>query len=742
MLKRNLVMLAILCILPTVIKADSWKIFESNFTYLNNYFSLENRLPKDRSILKAFRVADGKTIAVMSTGLPLIINRNGGFSNENNADFEALQYVPSILSSVEADANDKYYFQNTSIIAYYDTETKKWLGVNVRSGKTTGTIPSLQLDNVFGMTFNKDNNLFITGSKAGKPVIAILENSEWKITPVTNDKLFPADSSKDGAIADDALNIVKRENGFRDSYIMTSPVLSGDGSIWMALGCNMSQGLVRFDNGNLNYFECKPLCGLIKDYRGNVLYATNEGISIIKPNTVTSAFLIKEKATAIFADKEALWYAFPVISEGMSPLVKYTYLKRYDFATQKTMSYTSDNTSFSNAIHKISGDANGNAVFQLNAALYILDKTELTKYPEKWIQYSSGYLNNEDFLKLDIISINKNGKYPTSVSCDEFNNRLVGIYENGKWNYYKMAVDVEAGKGFGLKGTYPNCVCYTSKGILIGTYNDGVMLFDPSSEKAVNSVGYDQKNFGKNVKDIKEDKDGNIWIGTNKGLIKYDGVTFTSFDKKNSEFKSDKVNCLHITPNNVLWVGTSGDGIYSFDGTNWTGYTKKQGLKGENIGSLSSVGETIYASNLNLFKISNTLSTIENGKVTNEELPFYIFKNSLDADEKGNLWIIGEKRGVICRKSDGSTQTYDADNSPLGYKGDGASVYRMSGYVFDGKLYVISSYDPLNNVKDNEYKRPQGGDPLAKSPLEQMAEKYRKKVNTFDGTLVSIMEIK
>lgn len=738
---NHLILLFFLAILfPCSIKADTWKVFEFNFTYVNSSISLGGQLPKDRYPMKAFRVANGKTLVTMSGGLPLVINLDGSFSPEYNADFEALDYMPSPLASVVVDANGKLYFQNTHIIASFNDQTGRWQGINVRTGKNTGTIPSPECENIFGMTFDKDNNLFVTGTKDGKPVVAILQNSVWKVIPASEElmQLWREDKEMHGK---DAFDIVLKGSGLKDSFILTSPVLSADGSIWMAKGAAKSKGLVRFMNGEMQNIQSKALKGLITDYKGNVLYATDREVGIIEANTTVFKPLVTEPVTAVFADKEGLWYATPPSVNSTLTAAPTTYMKRYDFATQKTKEYTSANTPISSAIKEIYGDAKGNIAFVAFSGLYTIDKSDFSKYTGKWSQFSAGYMDDLDFLKINSVSLNKRGKYPTSVSYDSFNNRWVGVYENNKWNYYKMAVDVEAGKGFGLKGTYPNCSAYTSKGIFIGTDNDGLMLFDPSAEKAVNVAGYDNKKFGKDVRSIVEDKQGNIWVGTNKGLLKYDGSAFTLLDKK-SGMKSDKINCLLISPNGTLWVGTGGDGVYSFDGTEWKAYTKKEGLKEENVGSLTNIGETIYSGSQNTFKANNKLYTIENGTVKEEELAFSMGSNALDSDEKGNLWIFGAKRGIICHKADGTKQTYDSSNSPIGYQGEGILSYSMrNGYCFGGKAYITSSYDPLADVRDKNYTRPPGGDPFAKSPLEQLAEKYSKKANTFDGTVVSFIEI-
>ena len=530
--KLSLSLLLVALTLSSLVKADSWRAFESGYAYVNGSFTMGNRLPQDRSIVKAFRVADGNTLLLMSAGYPIAMDKGAAFSSESDVDFRSLQYMASPLASV-VDNNGKFYFHNTAVVAYYDTNAKKWLGINVRNDSKTGDIPSVKLDNVFGLTFDRDNNLFLTGTKDDKPVFAVLKGDEWEIVPV-NENLVPADAPGNRKVSgDDRYDIITKGNGLRSSYIMSSPVLSSDGSIWMLLGePDLALRLARYENGQMQVLDAKPASGLVKDNEGNILFANSDGINIIRQGKFNFEVLIKGSAYSLFADKNALWYSFSPISDNQFPTPGYTYLKRYDFNTKKTKTYTSQNTPFSSTIGWMAGDSNGNIAFLQNSSLFLLDRSDLGKYAEKWQQFSPGYMDDEDFLKIDNVGFNKNGKYPTTVSYDVLNNRWIGIYQNNKWDYYKMAVDVEAGKGMGLKGTYLNCACYTSKGILVGTGNDGLMLFDPATEKATYIDGYDQKKHGKDVRDIKEDRNGNIWIGTNKSLIIYDGTTFDLFDKK------------------------------------------------------------------------------------------------------------------------------------------------------------------------------------------------------------------
>jgi len=59
------------------------------------------------------------------------------------------------------------------------------------------------------------------------------------------------------------------------------------------------------------------------------------------------------------------------------------------------------------------------------------------------------------------------------------------------------------------------------------------------------------------VRDILQTKDGYLWLATESGLVRFDGVRFTTFDSKSSRgFGHDYLHALAETDDGGLWVGT------------------------------------------------------------------------------------------------------------------------------------------------------------------------------------------
>ena len=87
----------------------------------------------------------------------------------------------------------------------------------------------------------------------------------------------------------------------------------------------------------------------------------------------------------------------------------------------------------------------------------------------------------------------------------------------------------------------------------IGTWGAGLSVFNLETEEFRNYTVKDGLP-GNYILAINEAPDGNLWVGSNKGLSKFDGITFLNYSKTNG-LVSDYVFSIEFDNDNFLWIG-------------------------------------------------------------------------------------------------------------------------------------------------------------------------------------------
>jgi hypothetical protein len=150
---------------------------------------------------------------------------------------------------------------------------------------------------------------------------------------------------------------------------------------------------------------------------------------------------------------------------------------------------------------------------------------------------------------------------------------------------------------------------------------------------------------------LASDNLGNLWIGSTSGLIKFDGITFTTY---NAGLGTPIIYCLEVV-NNQVYVGTNA-GLFRFDGTNFTSYNVLNGkLPSDTITSIKSETSNLIwlggKDKLVQFNINGayTVTSYTNYSIPN--LPGNI--NCVYIDNQNAKWLGTTNIGVL--KYTGST---------------------------------------------------------------------------------------
>jgi ligand-binding sensor domain-containing protein/two-component sensor histidine kinase len=160
---------------------------------------------------------------------------------------------------------------------------------------------------------------------------------------------------------------------------------------------------------------------------------------------------------------------------------------------------------------------------------------------------------------------------------------------------------------------------------------------------------------------ILQTHDGYLWLATEGGLVRFDGLTFLVHDSQNTpELKSNNIRCLLEDRKQALWIGTAA-GLARLSGGKFSAFTMAQGLPSNNIWSL-------YQDHSGKVWVitSEGLASLESGRFHSEAGTSGV--NAMAQDTAGSLWVgtqDGLKRlhGADETASTSSVQTLLADNS-------------------------------------------------------------------------------
>lgn len=187
---------------------------------------------------------------------------------------------------------------------------------------------------------------------------------------------------------------------------------------------------------------------------------------------------------------------------------------------------------------------------------------------------------------------------------------------------------------------------------------------------------------------IAQTSDGYIWIGTEEGLARFDGVKFTVFDKQNTpEIKSNYIRSLLADRQGALWIGTAQGLVRMLQGK-FTLFTRNDGLPSETIQAVYEDRES------NLWvATANGLALLKSGGLSTFTTKERLISGSIQAlleDSEGALWI-ATPYGVG-RIKDGQFTNYTVRDG-LGGNSVRAIQQDRNGRIWFGSLGGLTSFD-------------------------------------------------
>ncbi len=222
----------------------------------------------------------------------------------------------------------------------------------------------------------------------------------------------------------------------------------------------------------------------------------------------------------------------------------------------------------------------------------------------------------------------------------------------------------------------------------VGT-EKGLSRFDTTKEAPARFTNYttDDGLANDEISAILRDSKGFLWIGTEGGLSRYDGEHFINYTTADG-LVDERVSTLYEDDEGFLWIGTEG-GLSRFNGEIFTDFTTREGLPDNWVRSICQDREGSMWFGTNKGGVSRYDGTrfetfTEADGLANEGVL------CIHQDESGRLWF-GTFRGVSC---------YDGEHFSNYAEPDGLANNRVwsiledrEGHLWFGTFSGISRYD-------------------------------------------------
>jgi ligand-binding sensor domain-containing protein len=320
-----------------------------------------------------------------------------------------------------------------------------------------------------------------------------------------------------------------------------------DGSRWMAFYILPAYSeIISYNDVRVEFSSPLPVYSISEDNKGNMWFGTDMGA--IEYDGVT---------WEIFNRDDGL------LNDNMRTVCADTYgniwfgtlygVTKYDGETWKT--FTKDDGLAGNNVCSIYEDYQGDMWFGTEYGV--------TRYRKgEWITFTieDGLAHN---MVLSILEDSQgNIWFATIGGVSKYNNTTWMTLTTETSSDYASALPVEGG----LASNFVRAIFKDSQGnIWVGT-DGGVSKYDGKSWILFTMADGLASN---RIWTIGEDKAGNMWFGTDNGVSKFDGLTWTTFTKADGLSRHDSARAIVGDEMGNIWCVTP-SGTYMFDGKTWT----------------------------------------------------------------------------------------------------------------------------------------------------------------------------
>ena len=497
-----------------------------------------------------------------------IINRNEDkvIRIESNKESEDI-LSDYMITSIYRDSNDTMWVGTTNGLNRYDEKNNKFIKYY-----SDGTYKSITNNYITDIDENESGELWVS-TRDGISIIDLdtynINNGRDKYN--NREYIYNADKDNDGnmwVIGKESLfrilnkdyelgiyNIYDCENL---SYDMTKILCHTNGDIWLSCGSGLiryiaSTNETKIYNEGPDYLISNSIRCLYEDRSGVLWVGTNKGVSILNTkqqfstrinNILVQNQIYGNSVKSFLQDSNNdLW-----IGTEENGVIQ------FDISENKMIRFVcdkdSENSLLSNSIKYIEEEINDDIIIATEKGINIINKNtkEIISYPYEEITPNLFFNEGLKILNDDkyVWTATEQGLYRYSRENHVIVNYRENFIEKGITNYkvFDIFQDESDENILWLAGG--------KEGGIIKFHKTEGVIKNYLSTSEENSLSYDSINC------IQGDEKGNLWIGTEVGLNKFnlEKEMFTQYYDKDG-LASNYINSIIIDNNEDIWLGTN-----------------------------------------------------------------------------------------------------------------------------------------------------------------------------------------
>jgi ligand-binding sensor domain-containing protein len=287
------------------------------------------------------------------------------------------------------------------------------------------------------------------------------------------------------------------------------------------------------------------------------------------------------------------------------------------------------------------------------------------------------------------------------TSC---NGQVKSVTQKGNENALRGQAKIPPPKGANKDVRIVTSIVDTDGNLWFGSIGEGLFKYDG---KLFVHFGMNQGLNSISIYSILQDKAGNVWVGTNKGLNRFDGNKFVSIPivlSNNNSFYFNYSNNISAPTENtvwsmmqdsngIIWFGTD-DGVYCYDGKAFSRFLDNQNVINKDSLNLKGIFSILETKNGNIWFAECAGEGVSSfdGKTLSTIIPYKEIRRTdrIIEDKQNNLWFATAFKGI--GKYDGKTYTQNIFKTP-GLNGSYNIIEDANGNIWFDTEGGLGFYD-------------------------------------------------